>query len=110
MTGEQRNNDMLLGELIAESKAGKSQRKLLFSETADIKAMIADLTVVVQSSIVADQARLLAVEEDVASHGKAISGLLKVKQRMYIAIASIGGVGGITGALTTNVAKKLGLN
>lgn len=110
MTDERRNNDILLGELIADAKSGKDQRKLLFAETADIKEMISDLTVVVTNSITSGEARLTAAETKIEKQGSAIANLNKVKQRMYIAIASIGGVGGITGALTTNLAKKLGLN
>lgn len=99
-----------IGELKADAKASQNQRAQLFTEVGDIKTMIADLTVVVQTSIVAGQGRLDEVEEDVKAQGKQITSLNKVKQRMYVAVASIGGIGGVTATLTQGLAKKLGLN
>lgn len=99
-----------LGELTAEGKASRNQRADLFTEVGDIKTMIADLTVVVQTSITKGDARLTEVEEDLVSQGKAIGELKKFKQRMLIGIAAIGGTGGIIGGLTTGLLKKLGMS
>ena len=98
-----------IGELKAEANASRNQRSELFSEVGDIKEMIGDLTVIVKTSITADEGRLTRVEEDVKSHGKSLAVLTTFKNRMLIGIAAIGGTGGIVGAITTGIASKIGL-
>jgi len=104
-----RNNDMLLGELIADSKSGKAQRTLLFNKLDQTNKMIADLTGVVQSSIVANESRLTTAEKTIMENSKDIGSLKVWKNRAMIGIAAIGGVGGITGAVITGITAKLGL-
>ena len=99
-----------IGELKAESTSSKNQRAALFEQVGEIKQMVADLTVVIQTNITKDDIKISEIEKDVKSHGSAIGDLKKFKQRMLIGIAAIGGTGGIVGALTTNLANKLGLN
>lgn len=98
-----------IGELKAEATASKNQRAALFDQVGDIKKMVADLTVVIQTNITKDDIKIAEIEKDVKSHGSAIGDLKKFKQRMLIGIAAIGGTGGIVGALTTGLANKLGL-
>jgi hypothetical protein len=64
-----RNNDMLLGELIADSKSGKAQRTLLFNKLDQNNKMIAELTVVVQSSIMSNESRLATAEKTMKTSG-----------------------------------------
>ncbi len=107
MTG--RNNDMLLGELIADSKSSKAQRTLLFDKLDQTNKMIVDLTGVVQSSIVANESRLATAEKTIQKNSDDIGSLKVWKNRAMIGIAAIGGVGGITGAVVTGITTKLGL-
>lgn len=95
-----RNNDMLIGQLIAESEAGKKQRELLFEHTSDIKAMIGDLTVVVQTGITAGESKLEEAETKIAGHSASIGKLKKFNNRALLGMASIGGATGITGYVT----------
>jgi hypothetical protein len=105
-----RNNDILLGELIADSKSSKAQRALLFDKLDQTNKMIVDLTGVVQSSIVANESRLTTAEKTIMENSKDIGSLKVWKNRAMIGIAAIGGVGGITGAVITGITTKLGLN
>ena len=98
-----------IGELKAESTSSKNQRAALFQQVGEIKQMVADLTVVIQTNIAKDDLKISEIEKDIKSHGSSIGELKKFKQRMLIGIAAIGGTGGIVGALTTNLANKLGL-
>jgi hypothetical protein len=100
---------MLLGELIADSKAGKAQRTLLFDKLDQTNKMIVDLTGVVQSSIVANESRLATAEKTIQKNSDDIGSLKVWKNRAMIGIAAIGGVGGITGAVITGITSKLGL-
>ena len=98
-----------IGELKAESTSSKNQRAALFEQVSEIKQMVADLTVVIQTNITKDDIKISEIEKDIKNHGSSIGELKKFKQRMLIGIAAIGGTGGIVGALTTNLANKLGL-
>ena len=98
-----------IGELKAESTSSKNQRAALFEQVGEIKKMVADLTVVIQTNITKDDIKIAEIEKDIKSHGSSIGELKKFKQRMLVGIAAIGGTGGIVGALTTNLANKLGL-
>ena len=98
-----------IGELKAESTSSKNQRAALFQQVGEIKQMVADLTVVIQTNIAKDDIKIFEIEKDIKSHGSSIGELKKFKQRMLVGIAAIGGTGGIVGALTTNLANKLGL-
>ena len=98
-----------IGELKAEATSSKNQRAALFDQVGDIKQMVADLTVVIQTNITKDDIKIAEMEKDIKSHGSSIGELKKFKQRMLIGIAAIGGTGGIVGALTTGLANKLGL-
>ena len=98
-----------IGELKAEATSSKNQRAALFDQVGDIKQMVADLTVVIQTNITKDDIKIAEMEKDIKSHGSSIGELKKFKQRMLIGIAAIGGTGGVVGALTTGLANKLGL-
>ena len=98
-----------IGELKAEATSSKNQRAALFDQVGDVKKMLADLTVVIQTNITKDDIKISEIEKDIKSHGSSIGELKKFKQRMLIGIAAIGGTGGIVGALTTGLANKLGL-
>lgn len=109
MADQRRNNDMLIGELIADSKSSKNQLALLFDKADQTNKMIADLTNTVQTSIVDGRGRLDHVEGTVEKHGQDIGSLKKFKNRALIGIAAIGGTGGIAGAVVTGLAAKLGI-
>jgi len=98
-----------IGELKAEAASSKNQRAALFLQVADIKTMVADLTVVIQTNITKDDIKIEEIEKDVKSHGASIGELKKFKQRMLIGIAAIGGTGGIIGGLTSGLLNKLGI-
>ena len=98
-----------IGELKAEATSSKNQRAALFDQVGDIKVMLADLTVVIQTNITKDDIKIAEIEKDIKSHGSSIGELKKFKQRMLIGIAAIGGTGGIIGGLTSGLANKLGL-
>jgi hypothetical protein len=72
--------------------------------------MIAELTVVVQSSIMSNESRLATAEKTIQKNSEDIGSLKVWKNRAMIGIAAIGGVGGITGAVVTGITAKLGLN
>ena len=99
-----------IGELKAEAKSSQSQRAALFDQVGDIKSMIGDLTVVIQTNITKDELRITEIEKDIKSHGSSIGELKKFKQRMLLGIAAIGGTGGIIGGLTSGLLNKLGLS
>ena len=98
-----------IGELKAESTSSKNQRAALFQQVGEIKQMVADLTVVIQTNIAKDDLKISEIEKDIKSHGSSIGELKKFKQRMLVGIAAIGGTGGIIGGLTSGLANKLGL-
>ena len=98
-----------IGELKAEATSSKNQRAALFDQVGDVKKMLADLTVVIQTNITKDDIKIAEMEKDIKSHGSSIGELKKFKQRMLIGIAAIGGTGGIIGGLTSGLANKLGL-
>ena len=99
MTDQRRNNDILLGELIAEAKSSKDQRSLLFEKLDDMSVVLLGLNATIPPLV-----------ERVNDNSESIGTLNKFKQRIYIGIAAIGGTGGVVGSLTTNIFKKIGLS
>ena len=53
-----------LGELTSEAKASQSQRSALFIKMEGVESSIANLTTIVEKSIVSSDLRLEVVEED----------------------------------------------
>ena len=98
MTEERRNNDILLGELIAEAKASKAQRTLLFEKLDGMSTTLLGLNATIPPLV-----------ERVNDNSVSINALNKFKQRIYIGIAAVAGTGGITGAVATGLMNKLGL-
>ena len=94
-----------IGKLTAQAEASTNQRKALFNKVDGIEESVANLTVVVEKSIVNTNDMLKVHADKLSGHGKSIVGLTKFRNRMYIGMAGIGGTGGIV----TYIKTKFGM-
>ena len=98
-----------IGELKAEATASKNQRAALFDQVGDIKKMVADLTVVIQTNITKDDIKIAEIEKDIKSHGSAIGDLKKFKQLMDQSMLSGNRLRVLTGYNTLRISLIYGL-
>ena len=95
-----------IGELKAEAIDSQNQRRALFDKVDDIGDKIAELKTIVQTSITAHAATLDVHGEKLTRHHEDIRNLKKFRRNIYLGIATVGGTGGITGAILTKLGLK----
>lgn len=110
MTEERRNQDIILGQLIAESKSSQNQRAELFKKMDKTADEISTLTRVIEKSIACSEKRLEAQGKILEDHADSIKILGKFKGRCMAAFYSLSGTSGVgVASYFSGIFKKLGI-